>query len=251
MKQIQTARFFHKGILFHSSRTSAFVVKAFVSEDGEITAKLMNRISCTEEFPSLEDTLFYKILKIINFFIDCALLLFLWHLHVPYYCFFAAIAFCITISLDVLYLISSFIVLRFFSGSDAKFHAAEHMAMHAYASGKIPKNIEELSGYSMCHPLCGSSQRIPRIIFFLLACLNLILIFPDHLILYLILLFVDFLLVEWLAEKQVFMCFQRLYLSKPTNVELQTALKGLQLLEKLDLAIQNEDYVAIQNLLHL
>ena len=61
----------------------------------------------------------------------------------------------------------------------------------------------------------------------------------------------DFLLVEWLAEKQVFMCFQRLYLSKPTNVELQTALKGLQLVEKLDLAIQNEDYVAIQNLLHL
>ena len=238
--RITRARSTVDGIVFYSETVPTVGVVSSVTEDGQIQAK--SKFLGISDFlgnDSISSLLSKKLNKWIVIVLDIVLILLSILSDNP-----CAILATVYFSINASYVFYSLLYLVYcmkFGNmkSLARFHAAEHKAVNTYSSLKRVPTFEELKNASMFVPACGSRVGIRLVIFQTLISIELWLLLPISGWFYLIAVFLTALLCHLDTKFHIFLPLQFLFVSQPTDIELQVALEGLKVYDKMECSYQS------------
>ena len=243
-KEIFDARSKEDGIVFRSNKIPALTYEATIDSSGEIKPQVLPTvISCIREMGVSIKTDQKKVEKTESY---CKI----------------AIGIIAILSIIISKQVSIAIALIYFSmialrdlikfcqlsckvklgkyKSVGRFHAAEHKAINAYQTkGGIP-SIEEIKRASQFEKKCGSRSYIDKIVSFGLV--SIIIALAPFIKFYVyVILFILVLVFSMLGKKYgIFRFLQIFVTNKPTEKELEVALAGVQLFDKMEAEIPED-----------
>ena len=242
MKEITNTRSTRKGIVFYSNTMPELAVHAFVDAKGEIHSHLTDilssfGISDSEEL-QVQKILNRGQLKVLNILLIVI----------------SAFAFrSVSITLGVIYfsLFCSKNLLHFIEvalslkvgamQSVARFHAAEHMALNAYHKLQRIPTLEEIKHFSRFSQNCGSMTMLRPITLEILTSIGIACLDVLNPVVYVFLIVIACpLLVSFVDKIGLLKLLQVFLTSKPTDLELNVAIKGLSEFERMEEEIQKE-----------
>lgn len=244
MKNITNAFSKNDGIIFQSTMTPELSVEATRDEKGEIHVIILPSII-------VEALEFYEAFQIEELNKSFRRLVWGFDLILVGNSFFtnnigfilASIFFSIMLSQDLFGFIKFAYKMK--AGTKrqtAKYHSAEHMAVNAHRKLHRVPTLEEIRFYSRFCKQCGSRIAIYKIVIYGTTCLllSILNITPLYIYLPLSLVIITFVLVGcfqgWLIFLQIFVT------NKPSDSELEVAIKGLEVLQKLDNSIESGEF---------
>lgn len=246
MKEIAHARSKKNGIVFYSNTMPELAVDAFVDENGVIHTEVVSLIladmlSCFRTLDSDDFEVEHILSKDQLVTLDTFLILISVVAFRSVAITFALIYFSLLCSKNLLDFIE--VALSFKLGTmknTAKFHSAEHMALNAYHKLQRIPTLEEIKHFSCFSQSCGSMimfrYTIPHfLVSICLACINTL-----NPIMYVLLVIACYLFVLFLDKVGLLKFLQIFLTSKPTDLELKVAIKGLEEFEKMERNIQKE-----------
>lgn len=238
--RITCARSQVDGIVFYSETVPTVGVVSSVTNEGKIQAK--SKFLGVSDFlgnDSVASLLSKQLSKWIVIIIDVALVL-LSILSGNICAILAAVYFSINTSYIFCSLLYLVYCMKFGNmKSLARFHAAEHKAVNAYSSLERVPTFEELKNASMFSTACGSRISIRAVIFQTLIPMELWLLMPVSGWIYLITVFLTTLICYLDTKFHIFLPLQFLFVSQPTDIELQVALEGLKVYDKMECSYQS------------
>lgn len=245
MKTITNARSKKNGIVFYSNIMPLFVIDAHVDKDGKIQIIILPRILSDVTDFSLDEkeheSFLFTELFLVFFFCLISIGLFGWltvvfrnifiSIATLFACLFlyfgCKLACCITKSIHLKEL--------------SRFHAAEHMVINAYCNLQHVPTMEEIKKSSRFSKCCGSMALLNPCMMTLLLTLCFIsgiLLKPIFCLLVLVSTPLLILIIEKFALLRY---LQILFTSKPTNLELEVALKGIQAYDDMEKHLKQGD----------
>ena len=121
-----------------------------------------------------------------------------------------------------------------------RFHSAEHMAFNYYNNHKKVPTMEELKKSSRFSENCGSYNGLCQLLLYTI--LSIFLIVGSYLNVFLYLIIAVIILIAYIALfKSGYLKFLEVAVTKkPTELELQCAIKGLEAFEELEKSIRKQ-----------
>lgn len=235
MKTVYNARSNKNGIIFYSNTVSSLGIESYVDENGEIHSAIIPINIFLDDSYSNEFPFGKTLTKMQILLLDIALVLLTAFFSKSLTITLAMIFFALACSKKFFLFVANSMSLKIGKNkSTARFHAAEHMAINAYSKLERVPSLKEIKNYSpFCHR-CDSRLVIFDImhciiIFISIACIGIL-----HPIVCFFILISSFGLVPLLNKVGLLKFLQVFILSKPTDLELQVAIKGLEEFEKLE-----------------
>lgn len=229
MKTIKVARSKKNGIIFYSSVVPWLAINSFVAKDGQIkTTFLIDFVDSLSSTKTIchKNTYLLFIFQII-FVLSSILFLNIYpFIAVIFTCLFSPVWYhfaCLAIS------------YKFGKRQNlSRFHAAEHMAINAYCKLQRIPTLKEIRNSSRFSENCGSmhilNACIPTLLFTLCFISGTFL----HPLLFIFVLLVFSIFNFVLLKFKLLKFLQFFFTSKPTDLELEVALKGIQVYDDVE-----------------
>lgn len=238
MSEIKQAYSKRNGIVFYYNDCPGMAVEAYI-ENGEIKTQIVPKgfLNFIERFGFYYDepnTMHFELNpKIIVLFdiVLVAISIFTMDLNL----IFASLYFSLTTSFDLFIFLKIIRNLKFGKDKSAgRYHAAEHMSINAYNTLHRIPTVEEVKKFSRFSKNCGSERNIRNIVIFsslsILIAINI-----SKFSFWLILLYpILFILMILDMKYSILRFLQILVTNKPTDLEINVAIKGIEELEKFE-----------------
>ena len=256
LKTIHRARSKKNGIIFYSNKFPLIGTEVYLNDLGNIEIRViftdLDEAITLFQNQNEKKTAFKK-----NFIVifDIAIIV----LSIILAAFFgnfglvtASICFCLCVSFDLFSFALNSYEKKSKNGkkrTNAKFHAAEHMAINAYEDLQRIPTLEEIKSYSRFSEKCGSVPKLCQICLFSFLSIVTAFLSSNHFFIYAIIicLYIIFLLIikkykwyGWVTFLQVFIT------SKPSDKELELAIEGLKQFEIMEEKIDNNDFSLLE-----
>lgn len=244
MKEITHARSKKNGIFFYSNTIPDLTVEAFVDEKGKIHSQVTPHIlTDILSFFGISDSEDFQVRHILTrkqlMILDILLIVFSAFVFRSVAITLAVFYFALLCSKNLLYFIEAAISLKVGSmQSAARFHAAEHMALNAYRKLQRIPTLEEIRHFSRFSQTCGSMELFRNTLSYFLVSICMAYMNVLNPIVYILLIIACPLLVFCLDKVGLLKLLQVFLTSKPTDLELQVAIKGLEEFERMEEKIQ-------------
>lgn len=245
-KKILHARSKEDGIVFYSNKVPVMCYEATLDDEGEIYVRPQPRSWWEEEdycgmfvpdIRGLQKKL-SKYLKIALFILAILSIVITKNVIIAFgLTYFSLLAAEELVELGILAYEIKFGSLK----QTGRFHSAEHMAIAAYTKHQRIPTMEEIKEASHFDKECHGKIIIRQVVFVLL--LTLIICFYAYLPLFVYFGLIGILLILAVIERKYnfLRVFQVLLTNKPTDKELEVALAGIELFDKLEAKIPEED----------
>lgn len=250
MKTIYHARSNANGIIFYSNSIPDLMAESFVDKNGEIHSRIASQMlpSCLDISDSEDVQAAYLLteeqLIILGIFLIALSILF----H-SVAITLAVTSFSLLCFPNLISFIESSLSFKFGAmQSVSKFHAAEHMSINAYCYLQRVPTLEEIKHFSRFNQDCGSMYLFRSLLSFLLISICMVFMETMNPITYVLLLISCPLLVLFLDKVGLLKFLQIFYTSKPTDLELKVAIKGLEKFEEMEEKIRKQcdtDYIHV------
>ena len=246
---ITTARSKNDGIVFYSNK-APIAIDACI-ENGKINIHIIPSIldSIFEHYGIISDDSKIKREKIFEITVILDVIFILITLFFKsFFITYGAMFFSCFISFDLVRVLSVFYgfdIHHGFTTKDvARFHAAEHMSINAYCKLKRVPTLEEIKKASRFSKKCGSNFILMKLAIYFTFFLKIT--FSElgpNCIVFFASLTLFLLILELFNKRLIFLQF--IVTAKPTDLELECALKGIQELDRINSEIKKNHRIKL------
>lgn len=237
LKTVDNATSIPNGIIFYSNINPNIAYTSFIDENNEIKTYTIPSFKCRFE-ENLFSNLISKVPSLTKFVFIYYALIGIWAFFVKnIFSFLAIIYFLIFIAKDLLLLIFSIYQMKFGYScfkTNARFHAAEHMAINAYANLQRVPTIEEIKHEPRVTEDCGSMIIFKKIIMHSFICFAIYFIASKSIIAFALFCAISSLVLLFLFEKGYMNFLQLLVTSKPNDIEILVAYLGIKKFDRVE-----------------
>lgn len=238
-KFIKRARSKGNGIVFYSNSCPNLGVEAFLENGESYTRIVPAELTCQRDYAGMLFELSQMHIKrntMLLMGLSFMMALIALNVFNNIYVFWALSWFGLTVAGKLVSFLTFVYQLKMGNQKQtARFHGAEHKVINAYEKLQRIPTLEEARNASCFSKNCGSRYDVGKFLLFMAMFFYMIFVAPKVSgIKYIIGMILMCLVIIILTEMGTFKFFQILFTYEPTDKELETAIKGLEVIDELN-----------------